>query len=203
MKFRIFMGLIILLSLFLLFRIYKVTGLINEVFAVPQEQMVKPASGQSTLTVVEFLDYRCESCQSIHPAFKAALARDGHVTVIHRPISLYPDMNVNNFTLMALAAAKMGKFEEMHNYILEHYRPYDENFPKEAAAALGLDLKELEYYMKSDEMIGEARKNQEIFFQKWGLISTPTFIIGRHFIYSPRKSFPETGDFLTMFKEAR
>jgi protein-disulfide isomerase len=101
----------------------------------------------SRLTVVEFLDFECESCGAFHPVVDRLKKEYGdRVTFVARYFPLPGHRNALPAARAAEAAARQGKFAQMHDKLFTTQAEWGEaQEPKEAvfrsfAQELGLDL---------------------------------------------------------------
>ncbi|MER7417367.1 thioredoxin domain-containing protein [Micromonospora peucetia] len=143
-------------------------------------------------TVVEFLDFECESCLAAYPGVEKLRAEYGdRITYVVRyfPIASHP--NAYNAAHAAEAAARQGKFEPMYKKLFDTQNAWGHNQQSQAAVfegfaqELGLDVAkfkadvvsaEVEARVKADAADGEAL----------GVQGTPTFFInGTRFTDQP------------------
>ncbi|MEU6314326.1 thioredoxin domain-containing protein [Streptomyces sp. NPDC047014] len=102
---------------------------------------------QSRLTVVEFLDFECESCGAFHPVMDRLKKEYGdRVTFVARYFPLPGHRNGQGAARAAEAAAQQGRFPEMHDKLFTTQAEWGEaREPKDAvfrgfARELGLDM---------------------------------------------------------------
>lgn len=99
------------------------------------------------VTLVEFLDFECESCRAAYPLIEQ-LRKDyaGRVTFVARYFPLPSHANAQNAALAVEAAAQQGRFEQMYQQMYQTQSEWGEQRTSEAdlfrtfAANLGLDL---------------------------------------------------------------
>jgi NhaA family Na+:H+ antiporter len=129
------------------------------------------------VTLVEYSDYECPACRSVHQSIKKILEVHGdHLQYVYRhfPLSaVHP--HAQQAAEAAEAAAAQGKFWEMHAVLFEHDR-LDENSLMQYAAAIGLDidqfrsdLAEQRYTAKIEEEFRNGIRS--------GVNGTPTFYV--------------------------
>ncbi|MER5967714.1 thioredoxin domain-containing protein [Streptomyces sp. NPDC002057] len=102
---------------------------------------------RSRITVVEFLDFECESCGAFHPVMDRLKKEYGdRVTFVARYFPLPGHRNSGSAARAAEAAAQQGRFREMHDKLFttqsewgEAEEPKDDVF-RGYARALGLDM---------------------------------------------------------------
>jgi protein-disulfide isomerase len=153
------------------------------------EQLVREDSHRLTSPVhekaqlVEFLDFECPSCGSIHPVVEEFQAEFGdRITFVHRhyPLSAHP--NSGQAALAAEAAAQQGKYQQMANKLFETQPQWAGNQQSQAplfrtyAEQLGLDL------AKFDAAVTDPGTEERILAdiedgKALGVNGTPTFFL--------------------------
>ncbi|MDP2012831.1 MAG: thioredoxin domain-containing protein [Actinomycetota bacterium] len=100
-----------------------------------------------SVTLVEFLDFECESCRAVYP-FIESLRKTyaGKVRFIARYFPIPSHANAVNAALAVEAAAQQGQFEAMYSRMYETQEQWGEQEESKAslfrdfAQAIGLDL---------------------------------------------------------------
>jgi protein-disulfide isomerase len=99
------------------------------------------------VTLVEFLDFECESCRAAYPAVEQLRAEyAGRVTFVARYFPIPSHANAQNAALAVEAAAQQGRFEDMYRLMFETQSQWGEQRVSHAstfrrfAADLGLDM---------------------------------------------------------------
>ncbi|WP_411375394.1 DsbA family protein [Arthrobacter sp. MPF02] len=153
------------------------------------EQLVRADSHRLTTPsvekaqLVEFLDFECPSCGSIHPVVEELKAEFGdRITFVHRhfPLSMHP--NSGQAALAAEAAGQQGKYQEMANRLFETQPQWAGSQQSQAplfrtyAAELGLDLS------LYDAAVAEQRTEERVLAdiadgKALGVSGTPTFFL--------------------------
>ena len=174
-------------------RIYYARSLLND---VPSQYVV----GQQTanVTVVEFLDYGCPFCREIHPTITDAISQTKDIQYIPRPLPLIDGQAAR----LVYAAAEQNAFLDVHNYLMDNYRPIDEYFIQEVADTFGMDYQKLKTDMYIGSVEDKIRENITL-FQRYNGTATPFFIIKTDMYYVPEVRMPKVQDFLDMFDDAR
>lgn len=169
-------------------------------FDAPDSMVVGPANAD--LTIVEFVDYACPYCQSVHPLIMEAMERDGSVRLIVRPILSDSDDAVKG-ALLAYAAAKQGQYMEMHAYILENNLPplTEDQAVQDAALELGLDQEQLLADAQTTQARDAINQNMQMLINT-GMNAIPAFLIGPDIYFIPEEDV-SADDFLRLFSEAR
>ena len=114
---------------------------------VRDDSHVLGAEGDTGVTLVEFLDFECAACRSVHPAVEL-LREDyeGRVTFVVRYFPMPGHVNGERAARAVEAAAQQGRFEEMYDRMFEtqaewggQQTPHDALF-RSYAEDLGLDM---------------------------------------------------------------
>lgn len=153
------------------------------------EQLVRTDSHRLTspavekAQLVEFLDFECPSCGSIHPVVEEFKAEFGdRITFVHRhfPLSAHP--NSGQAALAAEAAGQQGQYQQMANRLFETQSQWAGNQASQAplfrtfAEQLGLDLS------RFDAAVADPRTEERILAdvadgKALGVTGTPTFFL--------------------------
>ncbi len=143
-------------------------------------------------TIVEFYDYGCAACKAFAPeldnAFKAH-PNDAAVYYKQFPLSAHPDSGPA--AQAALAAAKQGKFHEMHRVLFQNAPRHKLPALKTYAESLGLDMDKFMVDYAAAAPIVTADKNEGIAAE---VASTPTV-----FINGTVYSAPHVADYIGLF----
>lgn len=153
------------------------------------EQLVRADSHRLTspsvekAQLVEFLDFECPSCGSIHPVVEELKAEFGdRITFVHRhfPLSMHP--NSGQAALAAEAAGQQGQYQEMANRLFETQSQWAGTQQSQAplfrsyAGDMGLDLALFDAAVADPQT--EERVLADIADGKaLGVSGTPTFFL--------------------------
>ncbi|MCB1562180.1 MAG: thioredoxin domain-containing protein [Alphaproteobacteria bacterium] len=161
------------------------------------------APADADLTVVEFLDYSCPHCQSVHPILTEALRKDGRIRYIPRPVSYLGPEGLYAASVV-YAAGRQGKFMETHEKLIGTYQVLLNNDPllRDVARELDLDADALKTDALSPDTLKKIRENDHI-LKTLAQRGTPTYFIGKKMVYVPEGRLPTVEEFLKMFNEAR
>ncbi|MET3721588.1 MULTISPECIES: thioredoxin domain-containing protein [unclassified Arthrobacter] len=170
--------------------------------AAPTEQLVRADSHRlSTPAVekaqlVEFLDFECEACRSIHPFVEELRQEFGdRITFVNRyfPLSSHP--NSGTAALAVEAAAQQGKFDAMSAKMFEtqdqwHGKPESQSaLFRGFAEKLGLDLAAFDAAVADDKTKDRIRADISD-GTALGVTSTPTFFLnGEKLTLTTRQDF--------------
>ena len=141
-----------------------------------QDQQTGNKNAKATL--VEYGDYQCPHCGHAHPLLKKLLQNKG--TEFRFVFRNFPLAEVHPAAMMAAqaaeAAAKQGKFWEMHDLIYEHQNDLHGNRFIDFAQSLGLDLQRFGQDWKSEAVLAKIEQDFESGIRS-GVNGTPTFFI--------------------------
>lgn len=166
------------------------------------EQLVRTDSHRLTTPavekaqLVEFLDFECEACRSIHPFVEELKEEFGdRITFVNRyfPLSSHP--NSGQAALAVEAAAQQGKFAAMQAKLFEtqdqwHGKP-ESQAPlfRTFAAELGLDLAAFDAAVADDKTKQRIRADITDGIAL-GVTGTPTFFLdGEKLALSTKQEF--------------
>jgi protein-disulfide isomerase len=128
---------------------------------------------------VEYFDYGCPHCAAFKPMMEQVLADEAGKAVtffLMFPIeSKHPDSR--SAAQAALAAAKQGKFKEMHDVLFQKTPEHNHEAVSGYAKDLGLDMTKFEadYAAASAQVTADEKQAEAL-----GVDSTPTIFIGDH-----------------------
>lgn len=159
------------------------------------------AAPDSTLTVVEFLDYGCEPCRTLHPVMMEAMKADGKIRYIPVP---KPSGGAWQARLVAAvyAAGLQGKFAQMHDAVISGWPVLTEERLFEVANTVGLDVKILSRDMSSPQILGMVQENAD-FYDLWFIRSVPSLVIGSSLISLSGKFLPTVAELTGQFDSER
>lgn len=126
--------------------------------------------------VVEFFDYNCPYCKRAAADVKALLAADSNVRVVYREWPILGEGSVFA-TRAALAARAQGKYDEMHEGLMEMRGRAEEASVLALARSVGLDVDQLVADMQSDAVNNHIATSEQL-AQSLGFTGTPSFVIG-------------------------
>lgn len=135
------------------------------------------------VTIVEFSDFQCPFCsrgaQAIHEVI-SSYPKDVKVVFRHQPLPFHS--NAMPAAKAAMAAAKQGKFFEMHDKLFANQNDLSPAKIEGYAQELKLNMAKLKADMESSEIADQIRKDSE-YGTKVGANGTPTFFVnGRIFV---------------------
>jgi protein-disulfide isomerase len=139
-----------------------------------------PAAGnvKGDITIVEFFDYQCPYCKSVHAALKQAVTEDGHVRLVYKNWPIFGGVS-NYAARITLAAKYQDKYAEAHEALITAPEKLDEARVQELLAKAGVDTGRAERDLQRngktiDAALARTREQAEAF----GFRGTPAFIFG-------------------------
>lgn len=143
-------------------------------------------------TLVEYLDFECEACRAYFPLVKQ-LEKDypNDLRVVRRYFPLPGHRNGMTAALAVEAAARQGKYEEMHDLVFteqdkwgEKGAPRPEVF-EAYAAQLGLDINKFKTDVASQSVRDRVQRDVDS-GKALGNSGTPTFFLNGEKIQNPQ-----------------
>lgn len=198
MGFRIFISIVLITCAYFAYETVRFKVLQHSLLNAPAEQSLGNPDGD--LVFVKFFEYNCAQCRAGFPVIEQALRQDGNVTFIPRPIRLLESEGIDP-ALLVYAAAKHGKFAQMHDALVKNYRVINGQVLKDLAEDVGINAEVLEADVKSKAVAKMARKNQKL-FARYRLPGTPAYAIGKHILFVSDRDL-SANEFIDLFNEAR
>jgi protein-disulfide isomerase len=138
-----------------------------------------PVLGPSNapITLVEFSDFQCPYCAVAAPEISAllkALPTQIRLAFKHYPLDMHPD--APQAAAASIAAAKQGKFWEMHDALFAHRNNLSRSGLLADARALGLDMAKFEADLDAPATKAQVEADVRV-GDKLGIPGTPTVFI--------------------------
>lgn len=135
-------------------------------------------SNSAPYTVVEYLDFECPFCARATGMWRDLKDRFGddiRYVVRHLPLE---DVHPHSFkaAIAAEAAARQGRFWEMHDILFANQLRLEPEQLREYAAEIGLDLERYDADFADEELADWVRLNQQSAHRS-GARGTPTFFL--------------------------
>lgn len=125
--------------------------------------------------VVEYSDFACPYCKQTTADIDRVLKEDKNIKVVFRELPILSEAS-NDAALMALAAAKQGKYYAFHKTMFATGRPTPSTIAS-AAKEVGLDMAAARKFVASPEAQQEVQRNIEV-ARKLQFTGTPAFVVG-------------------------
>lgn len=139
---------------------------------------IGPADADLTMAI--FTDYRCGACRASYPALMRAVRSDGRVRlrVLDWPVFGAASQRAAR---VALAAARQGRYEGVHDRLMTDPRPIDEAMLADVVAQAGGDWSRIERDIANYAGVIDARLARTAQAAlALGLPGTPAYLIGRY-----------------------
>lgn len=153
-------------------------GLINDVrgeIEAPFANAAWAGNPDGDVIVVEYSDFACPYCKQTTADIDRVLKEDKNIKVVFRELPILSDAS-NDAALMALAAAKQGKYYAFHKTMFATGRPSLSTI-ENAAREAGIDLVAARKFINSPEAQQEVQKNIDI-ARKLQFTGTPAWVVG-------------------------
>ena len=138
-------------------------------------------SPDAIVTIVEWADFECPFCRAFYPVLDELVHKyPTQVRLVFKyyPLSAHPHGEVS--ARAAAAAARQGKFWEMHHLLFDNQEHLEQSDLERYAQRLGLDLTRFRADFASKEMFERVEKDKKQ-ADELGLDGTPfLFINGRY-----------------------
>jgi len=128
------------------------------------------------VTVIEFFDYHCGYCKrAFDGVMEIAKEHDGKVRTIFVELPILREESAHA-ARAALAAAKQGKYMEVHEAFMRNRGLLEEERINDLAAAAGVDVAKMREDMKAPEINGMLAQYSAM-ANSIGISGTPAFLI--------------------------
>jgi protein-disulfide isomerase len=150
----------------------------NKVYEIPVGNSPVRGPKAAKVTITEFADYQCPFCAQSAPLVDDVMKQfPNDVNFVYKQ---FPLTSIHPQALPAskatLAAAKQGKFWEMHDRVYKGFREISPEKLKEWAKEVGLDVGKWETDMNSPEIQAEVDKDMSV-GRTADVQGTPTFFV--------------------------
>lgn len=135
-----------------------------------------------SVTVVEFMDYRCGYCKKVFPAVQELLKSDGDIRYVVKEFPILgPDSLVASRAAISVWFIAPEKYMAYHTALMEARGGLSEKRVVAMAEELGLDGQQVSKQMNSAEVVDSINKNREL-ARALGINGTPAFIVGNELV---------------------
>lgn len=140
---------------------------------------------KGTVTIVEFFDYQCPYCRQAEKTIEAFIQQHPGVRVEHRHWPIIGDPSLYAARI-AMAASWQGKYAAAHHALITLSTPFNQDKVRQAVAAAGVDLGQLDRDLKQHGSdIDTALFQTTMEANDLHLNGTPAFRIGKQTIKGP------------------
>jgi protein-disulfide isomerase len=138
-----------------------------------------PRSGNGSLPVVAFLDYRCPFCRTLADMLPN-LQRKQDIRIIYKEWAILGPSSVLA-ARAALAAERQGKYVDFHARVMRSRLIPTEAYLEEIASDLGMDWEKLRSDMNAPAVTQELHSTAAL-ASALSLSGTPVLLVGRTFV---------------------
>lgn len=136
------------------------------------------------VVIVEFFDYNCGYCRKITEDLFALTEDDGGIRYVLKELPIF-GQGSRFAAKAALAAARQGKYAELHLALMTSGVQVDESSTLAIAASIGLDMERLQDDMLDPALDAELERNARL-ARALGVEGTPAMVIGKTFVPGAR-----------------
>ena len=145
----------------------------------------------SPVTITEFVDFQCEACYAYYPYVKQV--KEQYKDQVKFQVRYFPITSGHQFAMQAArtaeAAARQGKFWEMHDKIFEGQKTWErtsdpQSYFDQYAQSIGLDMDKFKADRISSDVNAVVNKDLKD-VQALGGTGTPTFAINGKKVENP------------------
>ena len=127
-------------------------------------------------TITAFLDYQCPYCKTSIPVLKRLIDEDKTLRIVYKELPVLGPASVTA-AQAALAAARQGRYQEVHVALMQVKGALTEDRVLQTAASTGLDMARLRRDMASPEIEAAISRNRAL-AETLDIHGTPAFVIG-------------------------
>ena len=138
-------------------------------------QVAVAGNPKGKVTLVEFFDYQCIHCKKMAPTLDALIKNDNNLRVVYKEFPIFGKSS-EVASQAALAAGMQGKYQQMHNALLNVDKRLDDKIIMDTAKSVGLNLDKLKKDMDSKEVAQQLEANRQL-AEKMHLMGTPAFVV--------------------------
>jgi protein-disulfide isomerase len=149
------------------------TALAPEIYKTSSDPSIGNPKGD--VTIVEFMDYNCGWCKKSMPEVATLLKADPKVRVVFKDFPIFGEHS-EYAARAALAAAKQGKYWELHQAMFSHEGQVTTDVVNQLAEGLGFDMAKLKADIASKDIGERIAANMQL-AKSLAINGTPAFII--------------------------
>ena len=146
----------------------------DEIFR--QTNGMEAGNPEGDVTVVEFSDYNCPYCKRAFGHIAKLVEKDKKVHVVMKELPIFGERS-EGAARVAIAAAKQGRYFEMHAALLNNRGQNNEKVALKLAENLGLDMDKLRADASSEETKKLIASTREL-GNRLGITGTPFYLVG-------------------------
>lgn len=157
----------------------EIAGFLSQEKTIDLKDAHRKGNPNAPIVIVEHADFECPMCKLAAVemnAFLKANENDVQLYFMHFPLSTHE--NAERAAVAAEAAAKAGKFWEMHDLLFAHQGPLTDEAIKNIAMKI-FDMKQLKQFekdLKDPALLLKIRKQKDYASGPLALTGTPSFL---------------------------
>ena len=134
---------------------------------------------EGSLTVVEFVDYRCGVCRNVYEQVEGIVASDGDIRFILKefPILGQESDMASRFAVAVQQIAGDEVYKQAHDELMVMRQKVNTESLGALADTLGVEREAVLNRMNTEEVTAVLRANHQL-AERMGIGGTPTFVIG-------------------------
>ncbi|MTW16078.1 thioredoxin domain-containing protein [Rhodoplanes serenus] len=139
-----------------------------------------PAVGnpKGDITIVEYFDYQCPYCKTVHAELKQVMRDDPKVRVVYKDWPIFGGPS-GYAARLALASRRQNKYLEVHEALLGVKEKLSEESVRTTLAGVGVDVEQALAELQTNRTAIEAALTRHhTQATAFGFSGTPAFIIG-------------------------
>jgi protein-disulfide isomerase len=140
-----------------------------------QSKLTTVGNPKGNVTIVEFFDYQCIHCKKMASTMENLVKKDGSLRIVYKEFPIFGKSS-DMASRAALAAGMQGKYQALHQALLNVEKRLDNQVVMDTAKSVGLQLDKLKKDMDSKEVTDILDANRNL-AEKLHLMGTPAFII--------------------------
>jgi protein-disulfide isomerase len=145
----------------------------DELFRTAADPTIGNPKGN--VTIVEFMDYNCGWCKKSMAEVQTLLKADPELKVVFKEFPIFGEHS-EYASRAALAAAKQGKYWELHQALFSQEGQVTTDIVNQLAEGLGLDMAKLTTDIESKEIGEHIAANMQL-GKNLAINGTPAFVI--------------------------
>lgn len=134
---------------------------------------------EGSLTVVEFIDYRCGVCRSVHEQVEQVVQSDGDIRIIYKEFPILGEESdlASRFAIAVKQIAGDEVYKQAHDKLMTMRGNVTLESLTQLAGDLGVDSKAIIGRMNTEDVTAVIRQNRQL-AEQMRIAGTPTFVIG-------------------------
>ncbi len=145
----------------------------NQLLFNPKDPNI--GSPTASVSIVEFIDYRCGHCRHMGKTLKQAMSQDPSLRLVVKELPIFQGQSTLA-AKAAIAASHQRKFQPMHQALLSSQQPLTQANITKIAQSVGLNMAQFKQDLKSPALSKQISQNFAL-AKKLHINGTPAFVI--------------------------